>query len=110
MVAPVDAKATFEVEGESITLRLNFRAIALAEKHGVDLLNDGAELNSITQGVTVLMALGMQDHPDYTEDHWLAIAMNEPKKMRGALLELFSQFGGKADAGNGAGRKAKQAA
>lgn len=100
MVAPIDAKASFEVEGETVTLRFNFRAISLAEANGIDLLNSGMQMESLTQAVTLLKCLGAQDQPDYTEDHWLSVTMKEPDKMREALISLFENFGGVAEVGN----------
>lgn len=106
MVAPIDAKAQFELEGETITLRLNFRAIALAEQHGIDLLNDGAADLRPTQAATLLKCLCVQDHPEWTEDHALAVVVRAPEQMRDALLKLFTEYGGKAS-GNAKGRKPK---
>jgi hypothetical protein len=40
-IAPIDSKVNVEVGGETITLRLNFRALALAKKAGVNLLAGG---------------------------------------------------------------------
>ena len=97
MVAPIDAKASFEVEGEAITLRFNFRAISLAEDNGIDLLNGGVNELSLTKAVILLKCLGAQDHPEYTEDHWLAVVRAEPEGMRKALIKLFSDYGGEAE-------------
>lgn len=96
MVAPIDAKASFEVEGEPISLRLNFRAIALAEANGIDLLNGSVSEMNLTQAVVLLKCLGAQDQPEFTEDHWLAVVRAEPDKMKKALVDLFEQYGGKA--------------
>lgn len=105
MVAPIDAKAQFEAEGETITLRFNFQAISLAEQNGIDLLNAGiAELRPL-QAVTLLKCLGAQDHPNYTEDHWLAVVTRFPDQMREALVSLFTQYGGKGEVGNAPKRK-----
>ncbi|HEY8604726.1 hypothetical protein [Tsuneonella suprasediminis] len=106
MVAPIDAKAEFEVEGETVTLRFNFQAIALADQHGIDLLNDGfTELRPV-QAATLLKCLGAQDQPDWTEDHALAVVVKAPEMVREALISLFTEYGGKAE-GNGKRRKAK---
>ncbi len=106
MVAPIDAKASFEVGGETITLRLNFRVIALAEKHGIDLLNEGIASLSKTQSVVLLKCLATEDHPDWTEDHALAVVIQAPDALGTALVELFTEYGGKAS-GNAKGRKPK---
>ena len=111
MVAPVDAKATFEVEGESISLRFNFRAIAMAEENGIDLMNGAVAELSLTKAVVLLKCLGAQDQPDYTEDHWLGVVREEPEGMRDALIKLFENYGGKPEGNAPAakGRKRKSA-
>jgi len=111
MVAPLDAKSTFEVDGELITLRLNFRSIALAEEHGIDLLaQDAAELKP-TKAAVLVKCLAVQEHPYFTEDHTMAIVASAPQALATALVELFSRYGGKASAeGNGKGRRTKTAA
>lgn len=97
MVAPIDAKVTFEVEGEPITLRLNFRSIALAEAAGINLLGgDGANLTP-TRSAMLVKCLAVQDHPEFTEDHTLAIVAKAPVELAQALVDLWGQFGGKAD-------------
>jgi hypothetical protein len=106
MVAPLDAKASFEVEGETITLRLNFRSIALAEEHGINLLSaDGIDL-SPTRAAIVVKCLAVQEHPDFTEDHTMAIVAAEPERLTEALIALFRSYGGKPG-GNATGGKRK---
>lgn len=107
MVAPIDAKASFEVEGETVTLRLNFRAISLAEEHGVDLMGEGLQEMTTAKAVTIVKCLGAQDHPEWTEDHWLAIVVKAPQQMQSALVALFTKYGGKSE-GNAKGRKSKK--
>lgn len=95
MVAPIDAKVTFEVEGEPITLRLNFRSIALAEKHGINLLALESPDLSMTEAAIIVKCLAVQEHPDFTEDHTLAVVAQAPEALAGALIELFASYGGK---------------
>ena len=106
MVAPLDAKSTFEVEGETITLRLNFRSISLAEEHGIDLMGGMTEELRPSQAAVLVKCLAVQEHPDFTEDHTIAIVQSAPEELREALVELFSKYAGKAE-GNQKGRKAK---
>jgi hypothetical protein len=106
MVAPLDAKVTFDVEGEPITLRLNFRSIALAEKHGIDILNGGGIGLSSTQAAMLVKCLAIQEHPDFTEDHTMAIVARSPEALADALVELFTSYSGEPE-GNGTGRKLK---
>lgn len=94
MVAPLDAKATFEVEGEPITLRLNFRSIALAEEHGIDLIGGTTTDLSPTKAAVMVKCLAVQEHPDFTEDHTMAIVAKAPEGLRDALLELFGKYAG----------------
>lgn len=100
MVAPIDAKASFELEGETITLRLNFRSIALAEAEGINLL-EGKEM-SLSKVALVVRCLAVQDHPDMENDEALAIATRGGAQVGKALTELFTKFGAKpVEAGNG---------
>jgi hypothetical protein len=111
MVAPLDAKVTFGVEGEPITLRLNFRSIALAEDNGIDLIGGTMTDMSATKSAVLVKCLAVQEHPDFTEDHTMAIVAKAPEALRDALLELFAKYGGVASTeGNGVGRKPKIAA
>lgn len=111
MVAPIDSKASFEVEGETFTLRLNFRSIALAEKHGINLLAiDSPEL-TMTDTAVLLKCMAVEEHPDFTENHALAVVAKAPDALAAALIELFDSFGGqKAPEGNVVRRKAVKAA
>lgn len=104
MVAPLDAKATFEVEGETITLRLNFRSIALAEENGIDLIGGTMTDLTPTKSAVLVKCLAVQEHPEFTEDHTMAIVVKAPDALRDALLELFTKYAG-ASEGNGKGRK-----
>jgi hypothetical protein len=111
MVAPLDAKAVFEVEGEPITLRLNFRSISLAEEHGIDLIGGTMTDLSPSKSAVLVKCLAIQEHPDFTEDHTMAIVARAPEALRDALLELFTKYGGAASAeGNGQRRAKKLAA
>jgi hypothetical protein len=108
MVAPLDARVTFEVEGEPVTLRLNFRSISLAEEQGIDLIGGTMTDLSATKSAVLVKCLAIQEHPEFTEDHTLAIVAKAPEALRDALLELFAKYGGIASTeGNGIGRKAK---
>jgi hypothetical protein len=105
MVAPLDAKVTFEVEGEPITLRLNFRSISLAEEHGIDLIGGTMTDLSPAKSAVLVKCLAVQEHPDFTEDHTMAIVARAPEQLRDALVELFGKYAGVSE-GNGTGRKA----
>lgn len=105
MVAPIDAKATIEVEGETITLRLNFRALALAKKQGVDLMA-GKQLDAI-ELATALRCMAAQDHPEMTDEEAFAIIVRGGDASAQALTELFTEFGGKASAGGNGKAKGK---
>lgn len=109
MLAPLDAKVTFEVEGETITLRLNWRSISLAESEGIDLLSEGPVEMSKSRAAVLVKCLAIQHHPEFTEDHTMAIAIAAPEEMGGALAELFSKYAAIAE-GNRKGRKAKKPA
>lgn len=106
MVAPIDAKVTFEVEGEPITLRLNFRTLALAKKEGVNLVS--GEQRDMLELATAVRCLAVQDHPDMTDDEALAIVMRGGESTGAAMVSLFSDFAASAE-GNGKKAKAKAA-
>ena len=86
MVAPLDAKAEFEVEGETITLRLNFRSIALAEENGIDLIGGMTEELRPTKAAVLVKCLAVQEHPEFTEDHTMAIVA--PRNSSGARATI----------------------
>jgi hypothetical protein len=95
MVAPIDAKATFDVEGEAITLRLNFRALALADKEGIDVLA-GKALPPLRLAV-LMRCLAAQEHPDMTDEEAFAIVVRGGADAGKAIASLFSDFGGSAE-------------
>jgi len=100
MVAPIDAKVTFEVEGEQITLRLNFRGLALAKKEGVNILS-GADIDPLGIAIAV-RCFAAQDHPTMTDEEAFAIVLRGGEASATALAKLFEEFGGKASAGGNA--------
>lgn len=95
MVAPIDAKVTFEAEGEPFTLRLNFRALALCEARGVDMFSpDGVQM-TLTRAATLLRSLAVTDHPEMSEDEALAVVVRYGMGELGARIgELLTAFGG----------------
>jgi hypothetical protein len=91
MVAPLDAKVTFEVEGEPITLRLNFRALALAKKEGVNLMR-AQDLDPL-EIATAVRCLAVQDHPSMSDEEAFAVVVKGGEAAANALAELFTKFG-----------------
>jgi hypothetical protein len=107
MVAPIDAKVTFEVEGETITLRLNFRALAMCEQRGVDMFSGTGISMTLTNGAQLLRSLAVTDHPDMDEDEALAIVVKYGMADFGARIgELIVAFGGEDEGNVKAGKKA----
>lgn len=102
MVAPIDAKATFTVDGEAFTLRLNFRALALAKAAGVNLIGV-TSLDPLDIAIAV-RCLAAQEHPDLTDDIAFALVVRDGEAVSKAIADLFEQFGG------GTGGKSKAAA
>lgn len=100
MVAPVDAVAVLEAEGDKFTLRLNFRTIALAEAEGIDLF-DPASLNALTTIGTakLVRCLARAEHPDFTDEHGLALALRHGEAVTQKLFELMSRAAGKGGDG-----------
>lgn len=107
MLAPTDAKAVVQVGEEKILLRLNFRSIALAEKHGIALLGGKTPELQESDGIVLVKCLAIEEQPYFTEDHVITMVAQNPDGVQQALIDLFAQYGGKAKAGNGTGRKAQ---
>lgn len=106
MVAPIDAKASFQVEGETISLRLNFRSLALADAEGIDVMA-GKPLAPLKVAV-LLRCLAVQDHPEMTDEEAFAIVIRGGAEAGAAIADLFSKFGGaKSAEGNGVRKRAK---
>lgn len=94
-----------KVGGEDIVLRLNFRSIALAEKHGIDLMADSAPALNKSDGIVLVKCLAIEEQPYFTEDHVVTMVAQAAEETEKALVELFAEYGGKA--GNVNGRKPK---
>lgn len=107
MVAPIDAKAAFEVEGETITLRLNFRALALVEAEGIDTAEIGKL--SMVKSAVLLRCLAAQEHPGMTDEEAFAVVFKAGKQAGEAIGRLFVSATGKPSA-EGNVRKVKAAA
>lgn len=105
MLAPTDAKSEVKVGDETIVLRLNFRSIALAELHGINLLGGETPELGETSGVVLVKCLAMEEQPYFTEDHVITMVSQNSNGVRKALIDLFAMYGGKAKAGNVTGRK-----
>lgn len=103
-LAPIDSKAVLEVGGETFTLRLNFRALALAKKAGVNLMS-GGEMDPLDIAVAV-RCLATDAHPDMTDDEAFALVVTGGESVGKAMAELFADFT-KAAEGN-AKAKAKR--
>ncbi len=110
MVAPFDSKVSFEAEGETITLRLNFRSVALADEKGIDLLFGKGLKLSAAKSAMLVKCLAVQEHPGLTEDQALAMVARNGEAVGVALVELFARAAAPPDAedssGNAKGRKA----
>lgn len=105
MLAPTDAKSEVKVGGETIVLRLNFRSIALAETHGINLLGGETPELGETSGIVLVKCLAIEEQPYFTEDHVITMVSQNSAGVRKALIDLFAMYGGKAKAGNVTGRK-----
>lgn len=107
MVAPIDAKASFEVEGETFTLHLNFRTLKLAKSEGVNLMS-GQDMDPIDIA-TAVRCLATPSHPKLTDEEAFALVMNAPEAAATAIGDLFERFGGSAE-GNAPKKRAKKQA
>lgn len=95
MVAPIDARSSFKVGGEEITLHLNFRTLALAKKNGVNLF--GGDLDPVDIAVA-LRCLATPSHPKLTDDEAFALVIKGGEAAGKAIAELFSEFGDNSQA------------
>jgi len=90
MVAPIDARATFEAAGETFQLAMNYRTIALAEDAKPDVVTAfGTGKPTITGMTTLVWAFAQPAHPDLTLDQALAIVMQHSDAAGSALGECF---------------------
>lgn len=89
-IAPIDSRVEFEAGGDTFTLRLNFRALALAKKSGVNLMA-GGELDPLDMAVAV-RCLAVDAHPNMTDDEAFALIVADGERVGKALAELFAAF------------------
>jgi hypothetical protein len=101
-IAPIDSKVTVKVGGDEITLRLNFRALALAKKAGVNLLT-GGEMDPLDIAVAV-RCLAADAHPNMTDEEAFALVITGGESVGNAMADLFADFS-KAAEGNAAKAK-----
>lgn len=90
MIAPVDSFVAVEAGGETFTLRLNFRSIALAEDCGIDLLS-GVPLKA-TKIAVMLRCLAAQDHPDLTDEMAFSLLLSDGETISNSIAQLFEKF------------------
>lgn len=94
MVAPVDSKVELTVEGETFTLRLNFRTLALLEQAGLDPFGPEGFSLSASRMAMMCMCLAVVEHPDLTDTDALAIVVRSKGEFALKVRELFANFGG----------------
>ena len=98
MVAPIDAVTVIDIDGEAITLRLNFQTIAMGEQLGVDLFSGQGIEFTLARSALLVKALSCADHPGMSEDEALAIVVRHGgDRIAAVVLDLCDRFGGKAD-------------
>ncbi|MDE0878926.1 MAG: hypothetical protein OSB00_09755 [Sphingomonas bacterium] len=98
MVAPIDAKATLDVDGETFTLTMNFRTIALAEDRRSDVVTSFGQGKPTVSGMALLIwAFARPAHPELTEDEALALALHYGDVTGAALGDLFERASAKGD-------------
>ena len=115
MIAPIDARASFEAEGETLTLQMNFRTIALAEDAKPDVVNSFSRGGKPTlSGVAALIwAFAQPAHPELSQDQALALVMRHGEAAGAALAEVFragtATAGGEPADGTARPRKSRSA-
>ncbi len=98
MVAPIDAKASFEAEGETFELAMNFRTIALAEDAKADVVTSFGSGKPTVSGMSILIwAFAQPAHPDLTTEDAFALAIRHGEAVGGALGKVFAAASAKAD-------------
>ncbi|MGJ0236985.1 hypothetical protein ACQEPB_00490 [Novosphingobium fluoreni] len=97
MVAPVDSKVELQVDGETITLRLNFRSISLLEDAGLDLFSPEGFDMTLARSAIMCRCMAITDHPGMADDEALAIVTRTGQAFGVAVLDLIARFGGKPD-------------
>ena len=104
MVAPIDASASFEADGESFTLRMNFRTIALAEaEQPTALMNFGQGRPTVSGMALLIWAFAQPAHEDLTKDQALALAIRHGDAVGKALREVITGSSAVAEPGKGDG-------
>ena len=109
MVAPIDAKAFLDVEGERFELAMNMRTFALAKQAGFNFfaMKAGDQLDPFDLA-TILKAFATPAHPDMTEDVAFAIAVRHAEALGGTIQKMSEEFGAQVKAGETHPPKARQ--
>lgn len=98
MVAPINAIASFEVEGETVTLRLDWQAIAMMEEMAISLFSEDGLNLTLSKCAMLVKCMSVSDRPDMSLDEALAIVVKKGIGEVGAIiLGLIAKFGGKPD-------------
>lgn len=109
MVAPIDAKATLEVEGETFTLAMNMRTFALAKQAGFNFfaMKAGDQLDAFDL-TAILKAFATPAHPAMTEEEAFAIALRHGDALGATIQRMSEEFGAQVKAGDARPPKARQ--
>ena len=109
MVAPIDAKATLEVEGETFTLAMNMRTFALAKQAGFNFfaMKAGDQIDPFDLA-TILKAFAAPAHPHMTEEEAFAIAIRNSEAVGKTIQQMSEDFGAQAKGGATFPPKARQ--
>lgn len=110
MVAPIDARAPLEADGETLTLTMNMRTLALAKAAGVNFFRMKAtdELDPFDMAA-IVRAFAAPAHPKLSEDEAFAIVVRHADAVGEALKSLSEHFAAAAKGGDSARpRKTRQ--
>ena len=91
MLAPIDATVALNGGDNELTLRLNWRALAMAKDEGVNLVSGAVE--DELDLAAALRCLAHQDHPEIDNDTALAWILTYPVEVSAAIEELLVKFG-----------------
>ncbi|MGB7406790.1 MAG: hypothetical protein WA906_13965 [Pacificimonas sp.] len=95
MVAPINATATIDADGETITLRLNFATLDAARNAGADLFA-GQDLHPMDMAKAIA-CFAAPAHPGFTAEEGFALVTHYGEASGEALAKLFEEFGAGAE-------------
>ncbi len=105
MVAPIDTTASFDADGETFTLTMNYRTIALAEGLKADAITGFGTQPTVSGMAAAIWGFARPAHPKLTHDEALALAVRHGAAAGEALRQVIAAGSAPPEAqGDGAAR------